>query len=723
MVKKTRGRYNVVREVRNERVLEKYSADGMSKQIVHWCNDDDDDDDIDTFSWSSYWESLISATVEDAAPTDIVLTFPSAKSLVASDFTIAGFTINSASWSGDILTLVLSNPVLIIDSDLTLIFNKTRQSTTVTNNVTDDGDTIAWYDLSTVIQESNVVSSWESKITYTTGVEILLNGGNLTKWVDTNTDGLADDFILNGSPTPEITDVGGVACQKITSSGVSGYEGIYAGGFTVGKTYNVIIKVRANAATNVRFLNNNVPTAFSITSDFVEYAKTFTAAATTLFFTFLNDNAGWFEIEYWSCRAEISTDLLQGTTDKRPTLTATGVLFDSTNDVLKSEKFELAQPTMIYLLINVITWGSGNSLIDGFNDYYSSVSEGLSEYLLKIQASTISDVQSQGAIPTGSYHVITVSFNGANSYFQIDNNSKVITDTGVKSMDGITLGALASGLSEFSNIEVKELIIRSLNDEETVKDSIINALILRGIGTPTPISQKEPLFGWSFDDSTAEQYTVGFPMLEAYGNKGTFFCDTAAVGDPNLTVAQMLEIQSYGHEIGSHGISQLNVNEMSEAQMDAFYGDSKAQLEAWGMVVHNFAAPGWAAAHDAALYALNYYDNVFAGNVAPDAATDKNDLAVPYAKVRRVYFDTVTYGELVILVDSVIADDGRSFMIMIGHPQVWDAALIQKAYDISEYIVGKGYHTKTCNEIMQTVKSYVPISYYDYMTPNLEPQL
>ena len=65
MVKKTRGRYNVVREVRNERVLEKYSADGMSRQIVHWCNDDDDD--IDTFSWSSYWTNLNFSTDSDGA--------------------------------------------------------------------------------------------------------------------------------------------------------------------------------------------------------------------------------------------------------------------------------------------------------------------------------------------------------------------------------------------------------------------------------------------------------------------------------------------------------------------------------------------------------------------------------------------------------------------------------------------------------------------------------
>jgi len=88
-----------------------------------------------SFSWSSYWATLVSATVENAAPTNVVLTFPSAKtSLVATDFTIAGFTINSVSWTGNVLTLILSTPVVYNDS-LIITFNKTGGTHVVTNNV------------------------------------------------------------------------------------------------------------------------------------------------------------------------------------------------------------------------------------------------------------------------------------------------------------------------------------------------------------------------------------------------------------------------------------------------------------------------------------------------------------------------------------------------------------------------------------------------------------
>ena len=85
--------------------------------------------------WESYWSSLISSTVENAAPTDVVLTFPTAKpALGASDFTIAGFTISSASWTDAVLTLVLSTAVVYGDT-LVVTFVTTGGTAAVTNNV------------------------------------------------------------------------------------------------------------------------------------------------------------------------------------------------------------------------------------------------------------------------------------------------------------------------------------------------------------------------------------------------------------------------------------------------------------------------------------------------------------------------------------------------------------------------------------------------------------
>lgn len=96
-------------------------------------------------SWQTYWSSLISATVEDAAPTNVVLTFPSAKpTLGASDFTIAGFTISSASWAGSVLTLVTSVAVTAYRGNFLITFVQTGTTATVTNNVA-IADTVGWY--------------------------------------------------------------------------------------------------------------------------------------------------------------------------------------------------------------------------------------------------------------------------------------------------------------------------------------------------------------------------------------------------------------------------------------------------------------------------------------------------------------------------------------------------------------------------------------------------
>jgi len=82
-------------------------------------------------SFSRNWTPL-TLVVEDAAPTHVVITFPSAKTVLASDFTIAGFTVNSGSWTGSVYTLVLSTAVADGDS---LIVVYAGISYPVTNNV------------------------------------------------------------------------------------------------------------------------------------------------------------------------------------------------------------------------------------------------------------------------------------------------------------------------------------------------------------------------------------------------------------------------------------------------------------------------------------------------------------------------------------------------------------------------------------------------------------
>lgn len=83
----------------------------------------------------SYWATLISATVEDAAPNDFVLTFPVGKpTLDENDFTIAGFPLTGAVWAGAVLTLTSSVAVVYGDAPI-ITFVPTAGTASVTNNV------------------------------------------------------------------------------------------------------------------------------------------------------------------------------------------------------------------------------------------------------------------------------------------------------------------------------------------------------------------------------------------------------------------------------------------------------------------------------------------------------------------------------------------------------------------------------------------------------------
>lgn len=101
-------------------------------------------------SWSEIWHTLISVTVEDADRDGVNLTFQSSASLDASDFTVTvngeNRTVNSATWAGAVMTLVLSSNVATGDV-VVVTFVKTGDAANATNNV------VMWYGIE--IDESN----------------------------------------------------------------------------------------------------------------------------------------------------------------------------------------------------------------------------------------------------------------------------------------------------------------------------------------------------------------------------------------------------------------------------------------------------------------------------------------------------------------------------------------------------------------------------------------
>jgi hypothetical protein len=86
---------------------------------------------------SSYWTSLISATVEDAAPNNIVLTFPLAFTTTAADWSVlvngANRAVSSLAWVGGVLKLTLASGVIY--GDVVTISMKGLTEKPVINNI------------------------------------------------------------------------------------------------------------------------------------------------------------------------------------------------------------------------------------------------------------------------------------------------------------------------------------------------------------------------------------------------------------------------------------------------------------------------------------------------------------------------------------------------------------------------------------------------------------
>lgn len=168
------------------------------------------------FNFSSYWATLISATVENAAPTHVVLTFPAAQSsLLATDFTVNDHTVDSISWTGAVLTIVLTAAVVYGDT-VTVTFGKTGETTSATNN------TLANY---YVRADGSNTSPYDTPAKGATVINTVINylrtngdGSPVVVSIGAGTFSAAADYIwMNNANLNNITVVGASAATTIVS--------------------------------------------------------------------------------------------------------------------------------------------------------------------------------------------------------------------------------------------------------------------------------------------------------------------------------------------------------------------------------------------------------------------------------------------------------------------------------------------------------------------------
>jgi len=139
--------------------------------------------------WGLYWDTLISATVEDAAPTDVILTFPEGKpELIDTDITatVNGIAraVSSASWTGAAWTVVLASAVEYGDV-VVMTFVKTGGTTAVTNNVAEQWSSY-WATREpsalslTTVSESRIDATWTDGAEAGDGLRVYYSTDNVT---------------------------------------------------------------------------------------------------------------------------------------------------------------------------------------------------------------------------------------------------------------------------------------------------------------------------------------------------------------------------------------------------------------------------------------------------------------------------------------------------------------------------------------------------------------
>ena len=182
-------------------------------------------------------------------------------------------------------------------------------------------------------------------------------------------------------------------------------------------------------------------------------------------------------VSVWGDKSGNGNDLLQAVGTNQPLWSANGVLFDGVDNFME-DSFTYEQPEMIYIVVKQIVWGTADYIFDGFitnGGVFRQKTGGASPQVEITAGALLLEDLTHSVI--GTFQIVRALFNGANSSLQIDDNAaNTGVDIGSNDMDGFTLARAGSFAGQWSNIEVKEVILRKIADGATDQGVIYDYL-------------------------------------------------------------------------------------------------------------------------------------------------------------------------------------------------------------------------------------------------------
>ena len=137
---------------------------------------------------------------------------------------------------------------------------------------------------------------------------------------------------------------------------------------------------------------------------------------------------------------------------------------------------------------------------------------------------------------------------------------------------------------------------RRITDEEA---ALFGVVVATAAALVAPVVQASPAAAagtnttvvLTFDDGVATQ-SAARTVLNAHGMDGTFYVNSTHLGPPNyLGAAELLAMQSEGHEIGGHTLGHPNLTTIPLDQVVSEVCQDRTNLVGLGLQVTSFAYP------------------------------------------------------------------------------------------------------------------------------------
>ena len=151
-----------------------------------------------------------------------------------------------------------------------------------------------------------------------------------------------------------------------------------------------------------------------------------------------------------------------GDTSLQPLTTASGILWDGSNDYMTLANTAFDQPLTIYLVIKQETWTDNSTIMDGEGQNSCRLYQKTSTPGLQVLINTTNSSNNTNAA-IGAWVVIVIQTNTTLNSFQI-NDTEAVTWEDSADMNALSLGRKPAGTPYYANFRLKEMFINPGTD-------------------------------------------------------------------------------------------------------------------------------------------------------------------------------------------------------------------------------------------------------------------